>query len=162
MNPTIVNEFKTQFLELLAQEEKLTTLEAEKLDSAGDEIDVLNQEKLLQLDQRLQTRQTVYLKKVKYALEKIEAGTFGECEECGADISISRLKARPTATMCIHCKEEQERGEWHQKDKNRHSQKMNNVLPINQVNKSWTQSEDLGALMSIRSQDPDFAETSDF
>jgi len=45
------------------------------------------------------------------ALAKIEDGTFGTCEECGEDISIKRLEARPETTLCIRCKEDQERME---------------------------------------------------
>lgn len=163
MNPTELNLFKTHFTELLSSslEKEVNLLNPEE-EISGDEMDVLNQEKILQLDHRLMTRQSVYLKKVKYSLEKIEQGTFGECEDCGADITLARLKARPTATLCIHCKEEQERGEWHQKDKNRHSLKFGNVLPINQVNTSWTANEDKNALMSIHSQDMDYADTADF
>ena len=40
-------------------------------------------------------------------------GTYGCCEDCGDDISQKRLMARPTATLCITCKEEEERGERH-------------------------------------------------
>ena len=53
----------------------------------------------------------MYRKKVEQALERIEAGEFGVCEDCGADIGFNRLKARPTASLCIGCKEEQEKEE---------------------------------------------------
>ncbi len=48
------------------------------------------------------------------ALNKLEEGTFGECEECGSEIETKRLEARPVATLCIKCKEEQEFKEHHQ------------------------------------------------
>ena len=48
---------------------------------------------------------------VREALKRIDEGTFGECEECGEDIGQNRLLARPTATLCVSCKEEQERKE---------------------------------------------------
>jgi DnaK suppressor protein len=38
-------------------------------------------------------------------------GTFGICEECGEPISMKRLEARPETTLCIRCKEDQERNE---------------------------------------------------
>jgi DnaK suppressor protein len=60
---------------------------------------------------RLCNRETLYLKKVDEALRRIEDGNFGECEECGEDIEFRRLEARPTATHCVSCKEEQERKE---------------------------------------------------
>ncbi|HEX9619882.1 MAG TPA: TraR/DksA C4-type zinc finger protein [Polyangiaceae bacterium] len=41
----------------------------------------------------------------------MEDGSFGVCEDCGDPISIKRLEARPETTLCIRCKEEQERVE---------------------------------------------------
>lgn len=45
---------------------------------------------------------------VEEALERMEAGTFGECQECGEQISDRRLQAIPWARLCIECQEEQE------------------------------------------------------
>ncbi|MCH1625441.1 TraR/DksA C4-type zinc finger protein [Ferdinandcohnia quinoae] len=41
------------------------------------------------------------LKEINYALQAIENGSYGKCEECGKDIPIDRLKAIPTTTFCI-------------------------------------------------------------
>lgn len=43
------------------------------------------------------------LEDIREALARIEAGEYGICEECGEDISIARLQARPSATLCVHC-----------------------------------------------------------
>ncbi len=53
------------------------------------------------------------LKKIKAARERISKGTFGQCDDCGHDISRLRLLAVPYETKCIQCKEreEQERAE---------------------------------------------------
>ena len=40
---------------------------------------------------------------VERALARIDAGTYGVCERCGQKISVGRLEARPTATLCIDC-----------------------------------------------------------
>lgn len=50
------------------------------------------------------------LRQVDEALDRIEAGTFGECEECGEPIAVARLEAMPYATLCVDCKEIQETG----------------------------------------------------
>ena len=42
------------------------------------------------------------------ALERMEEGTYGQCVECGTEISTSRLKAIPHALRCIECAEEAE------------------------------------------------------
>lgn len=60
---------------------------------------------------RLRDRERKLLKKVDEALERIESKKFGICEECGEGISMNRLKVRPVATLCIACKEEQEKRE---------------------------------------------------
>ncbi|MCC7509481.1 MAG: TraR/DksA C4-type zinc finger protein [Planctomycetes bacterium] len=48
--------------------------------------------------------ETEELKEIGRALEKVELGTFGECEACGIDISIERLNAMPYTRICIHCR----------------------------------------------------------
>jgi DnaK suppressor protein len=60
---------------------------------------------------RLRDRDRKLIKKINEALGRIEDGTYGICEECGEEISISRLKARPVTTLCIDCKSKQEEEE---------------------------------------------------
>lgn len=57
---------------------------------------------------RIRDRENKLIKKIKKALERIDAGEFGICETCGEDISIKRLKARPVTTQCIDCKTKEE------------------------------------------------------
>ena len=60
---------------------------------------------------RLRGREQRLLKKIDQALERVEAGTFGICEDCGNVINLKRLEARPVTTMCIDCKTLQEEEE---------------------------------------------------
>ncbi|GAB6058357.1 RNA polymerase-binding protein DksA [Desulfonatronum parangueonense] len=65
---------------------------------------------------RLRDRERKLIPKIQEALGRIQSGNFGMCEDCGEDISIERLKARPVTTLCIKCKsireeEESLRGE---------------------------------------------------
>jgi DnaK suppressor protein len=76
-----------------------------------DEMDLASSEYLQSFQFRLRGREKVFLDKIQKALEKIESGTFGVCDECGEKISIKRLEARPETTLCIRCKEDQERVE---------------------------------------------------
>ncbi|GBC62721.1 RNA polymerase-binding protein DksA [Desulfonema ishimotonii] len=57
---------------------------------------------------RIRDRENKLIKKIKKALDRIEAGTFGICDTCGEDISVERIKARPVTTQCIDCKTKQE------------------------------------------------------
>ncbi|NPB04945.1 MAG: RNA polymerase-binding protein DksA [Aquificae bacterium] len=70
----------------------------------GDEVDSADLEMARLTKIRLRERETVYLKKVEYALRKMEEGTYGICENCGRPIAYERLKARPVAVYCIECK----------------------------------------------------------
>jgi len=45
---------------------------------------------------------------IQELLDRLEAGAYGICEECGEEIGIARLKARPVTTLCIQCKSDQE------------------------------------------------------
>ena len=80
-------------------------------DDRFDEIDQATTDIEQSMRMRLLNRETLYIKKLDEALRRIEEGTFGECDDCGEDIEIRRLEARPTATLCVSCKEEQERKE---------------------------------------------------
>ncbi len=44
-----------------------------------------------------------HLREVDAALERVDAGTWGRCERCGATIAPARLEARPTARTCVSC-----------------------------------------------------------
>jgi DnaK suppressor protein len=57
---------------------------------------------------RIRDRERKLISKIDEALGRIEDGSYGKCEECGADIGIERLKARPVTTLCIDCKSLQE------------------------------------------------------
>ncbi len=60
---------------------------------------------------RLRDRERKLIKKIQQALTRIEDGEFGVCVECGEEIGIARLKARPMTTLCINCKSKQEEDE---------------------------------------------------
>jgi RNA polymerase-binding transcription factor len=60
---------------------------------------------------RIRDRERKLLSKIEEALERINDGTYGVCEECGEAIGVERLKARPVTTLCIDCKADQEADE---------------------------------------------------
>lgn len=64
---------------------------------------------------RIRDRERKLISKIDRALEKIEEGTFGLCEECGEEIEFKRLDARPVAALCVACKTLQEEEEKLQK-----------------------------------------------
>lgn len=80
-------------------------------DDLPDEMDLASSEYLQAFTFRLRGREKAFLDKIQKALERIDDGSFGVCEECGDPISVKRLEARPETTLCIRCKEDQERVE---------------------------------------------------
>lgn len=80
-------------------------------DDRMDDVDQASSDVEQSLRMRLRNREMLLLKKVDEALKRIEEGTFGMCQSCENDIEIKRLEARPTATLCIACKEDEERRE---------------------------------------------------
>lgn len=69
-----------------------------------DPIDRASQEEGFNLELRTRDRERKLLKKIEQALDMIDKGDYGFCEDCGAEIGIRRLEARPTAVKCIDCK----------------------------------------------------------
>lgn len=57
---------------------------------------------------RIRDREHKLIKKIREALDRIEDGSFGQCEICDEEISPERLKARPVTTRCIKCKTKEE------------------------------------------------------
>lgn len=76
-----------------------------------DEMDLASSEYIQSFTFRLRGRERTFLDKIDKALEKIGEGTFGICEVCEEPINLKRLEARPETTLCIRCKEDQERHE---------------------------------------------------
>lgn len=85
------------------------------VEKTADEVDAANNHLNQTLETKLLTRKASYIRKIDYALEKIEEGTYGECEKCGDEIAAKRLLARPTASLCLYCKEIQEKRETAQR-----------------------------------------------
>ncbi len=100
--------------ELLAVKEKLmmTTKDSDSFHIDRNELsDYLDEANVnIQVNQlhRFRNREIFYLKKINQALDRIERDEFGKCQDCDSDISFERLMARPTAELCIKCKEEAE------------------------------------------------------
>ena len=78
-------------------------------DDRYDEIDHASTDMEQSMRMRLFNREAHFMKQFNDALRRIEAGTFGECQECEENIELRRLEARPTATLCVLCKEGQEK-----------------------------------------------------
>ncbi len=70
----------------------------------ADPNDRATQESDISLELRNRDRERKLIKKINEMLAKINADEYGYCENCGIEIGLGRLEARPTATKCIDCK----------------------------------------------------------
>ena len=62
---------------------------------------------------RIRDRERKLMSKIDEAIERLNNGAFGICEECGENIDVERLNIRPVTTFCIRCKETLEAKENH-------------------------------------------------
>ena len=69
-----------------------------------DPNDRATQEEEFSLELRTRDRERKLIKKINKSLGEIDNDDYGYCHNCGVEIGIRRLEARPTATMCIDCK----------------------------------------------------------
>lgn len=73
-------------------------------EQCSDELDLAAQEEAFRLELRERDRERKLLKNVERSLDDLDKNEYGYCVECGSEIGLKRLEARPTATMCIDCK----------------------------------------------------------
>ena len=77
-------------------------------DDRFDEVDQANLDADQTMRMRQRNREVLYKKKLEQTRARLSNPDFGKCESCGEDIGLRRLEARPTATLCVGCKEEAE------------------------------------------------------
>jgi DnaK suppressor protein len=77
---------------------------AEVKDAEEQSVDDFVQE----VDFALMQMKSETLAKIDEAIQRLEAGTYGVCSECGSEIGEARLKALPFAALCRSCQEEEE------------------------------------------------------
>ena len=93
---------------LLNEADKTVTEMTSDASSFPDPTDRATQESDRNFELRIRDRERKLINKIKDALDRIDNGEFGVCEECGEQIGEARLKARPVTTLCINCKMEEE------------------------------------------------------
>src|SRR3979490_3388029 len=70
----------------------------------ADPNDRATQESDIALELRNRDRERKLIKKIEETIARIDKDDYGYCENCGIEIGLKRLEARPTATLCIDCK----------------------------------------------------------
>jgi len=95
--------------EILSEAERaVDTMNSRPEESFADPTDRASLESNRNFLLRMRDRERKLLTKIDEAFSRIGDGNYGKCEECGGEIGIERLKARPVTTLCISCKSAQE------------------------------------------------------
>lgn len=80
----------------------------DETDRGGDEGDMATFSLRDDINMDVRARETRELQLIEQAIDKIDAGSYGTCEDCGGGIAIARLEALPFAQFCIDCQEKYE------------------------------------------------------
>ena len=115
MSSEQINHFKIILLEWksLLMKEADKTVEHMKNDSTklSDPNDAATQEEEFRLELRTRDRERKLIMKIDQALQRVDDGHYGYCEDTGEPIGIKRLIARPVATLSISAQEKHEKEE---------------------------------------------------
>ncbi|HVE73703.1 MAG TPA: TraR/DksA C4-type zinc finger protein [Mycobacteriales bacterium] len=82
---------------------------AQSTEGSGDEADAGTKTFEREHEMSLANNSRDLLVQVERALARLDAGTYGRCENCGNPIPKARLQAFPRATLCVTCKQREER-----------------------------------------------------
>lgn len=96
--------------ELAATESDIAELVSDSGDGAGDDVADAGS-KTFEREQEMSIADNArdLMDQIEKALAKIDDGSYGICESCGGPIVKARMRAFPRATLCIKCKEREER-----------------------------------------------------
>ena len=97
----ILNSWK---MELMQEVDKTVHHMQDEAANFPDPNDRASQESDFTMELRTRDRERKLIKKIDGSISDLDSGEYGYCEECGIEIGIRRLEARPTADLCIDCK----------------------------------------------------------
>ncbi len=108
MSPAQVEHFRLLLLDwkhdLLEEVDRTVHHMQDEAANFPDPNDRATQEEEFALELRTRDRERKLIKKINDALTALDNNEYGYCEQCGVEIGVQRLEARPTATLCIDCK----------------------------------------------------------
>lgn len=108
MNENQQQHFKALLLawkqELMEEVDRTVSHMKDEAANFPDPADRATQEEEFSLELRTRDRERKLIKKIDATIELLDTDDYGYCDQCGVDIGIRRLEARPTATLCVDCK----------------------------------------------------------
>ena len=91
-------------MELMEEVDRTVSHMKDEAANFPDPSDRATQEEEFSLELRTRDRERKLIKKIDKTLIRIEEDDYGFCDQCGIDIGVRRLEARPTAELCVDCK----------------------------------------------------------
>jgi DnaK suppressor protein len=98
---------KRDSLRLIQSQTRKSDIENES--ELKDVVDRSDAEEAWFTKERMNQHWKLELIRIDNALNRMESGTFGICEDCEEEIPLKRLRVRPDATLCLNCQETNER-----------------------------------------------------
>ena len=90
--------------ELMAEVDRTVSHMKDEAANFPDPADRATQEEEFSLELRTRDRERKLIKKIDKTLLRVEEDDYGYCDQCGVEVGIRRLEARPTADLCVDCK----------------------------------------------------------
>ncbi len=108
MKASELKSLRQKYVEL--RDELIRTIENSnfEVDVAGDSVDKLQGASLLRVQNQISKNNVTKLRALERAIDQIDSGDYGLCEECEEKIGFRRLEAIPGCTLCISCAEKAE------------------------------------------------------
>lgn len=108
MSADMLKHFRTLLLawkqELMEEVDRTMTHMQEEAANYADPSDRATQEEEFSLELRTRDRERKLIKKIDQTIDRMDKDDYGFCDQCGIEVGVRRLEARPTATLCIDCK----------------------------------------------------------
>ncbi|PDH31974.1 MAG: RNA polymerase-binding protein DksA [SAR92 bacterium MED-G29] len=98
------NILKAWRLELMVEVDRTVSHMKDEAANFPDPADRATQEEEFSLELRTRDRERKLIKKIDKTLIRVEEDDYGFCDQCGIEVGIRRLEARPTADLCVDCK----------------------------------------------------------
>ncbi len=109
-NQQLVNQLTSLERQLLrALQERLARTHCMSAHAPTEFMDIASDSEMDDLAARIAESDSVVIGQIEEALRVLREGSYGTCQNCETKITRRRLKARPFATLCLECKQEQER-----------------------------------------------------
>ena len=105
--------FRNQLQNSLASLRQTAMSHRQQMDENSESKDFVGGDKAqeletLEVDTQIAEGDENLARKIQHALERIDEGTYGVCEDCGGDIPLARLEVKPSVSLCVPCQEKHE------------------------------------------------------